>query len=286
LAKGLAFLRQGLELVNPDLERIYALGTGQYCGVMCRTHIALALWHLGFPDQAIQWADEAIRVAKPLDHPFSLAMASYFRRQILQFLGRDQEVAASVEDELQNCHKHGFAFYEVHALFGKGMLLLREGKIDEARPWIDRGWRMREGMGSLLSMDFPYRNLAEAFLAAGRHADAELWLDRGSELVDKHGMKVYESEFLRLRAELAAARGDEAAAAGLDEQSLEAARRHQARSWELRSLIRLAERRRGQQQAAEAGSQLKACYNSFTEGFDSVALRRASIILNTLGTDR
>ncbi len=286
LTKGLGFLRQGLDLINPDLERIYALGTGQYCGVMCRTHIALALWQLGFPDQALQWADEAIRVAKPLNHPFSLAMANYFRRQILQFLGRDQEVAASVEDELHNCHKHGFAFYEVHALFGKGMLLLREGKIDEARPWIDQGWRMREGMGSLLSMDFPYRNLAEAFLAAGRHDDAELWLDRGSELVDKHGMKVYESEFLRLRGDLAAARGDESAAAGLYEQSLEAARRHQARSWELRSLISLAERRRGQPRAAEACSQLKACYDTFTEGLDTVALRRALTLLETLGNVR
>jgi tetratricopeptide (TPR) repeat protein len=283
LTRGLEFLRKGLDLNNPDLERIYALGTGQYCGVMCRTHIALALWQLGYPDQAMHWADESIRVAKPLNHPFSLAMANYFRRQVLQFLGRDQEVAASVEDELRDCHQHGFAFYEVHALFGKGVLLLRDGKTAEARPWIDQGWRMREGMGSLLSMDFPYRNLAEAFLAAGLHTDAELWLDRGLGLVEKHGMRVYESEFLRLRGDLAAARGDEATAATLYEDSLKAARRGQARSWELRSLIRLAELWRVQPRAAEAYSMLKACHDSFTEGFDSVDLRSALTLLATLG---
>lgn len=249
---------------------------------MCRTHIALALWQLGHPDQAMQWADESIRVAKPLNHPFSLAMANYFRRQILQFLGRDQEATASVEEEYRNCHEHGFAFYEVHALFGKGTLLLQEGKTAEARPWIDQGWRMRDGMGSLLSMDFPYRNLAEAFLAAGLHADAELWLDRGFELVEQHGMRVCESEFLRLRGDLAVARGDEAAAAALYEHSLAAARRHQARSWELRSAIRLVELRRGHQHQAEAYALLKACYDRFTEGFDSVDLRRAATLLGTL----
>ncbi|MFO0816994.1 MAG: AAA family ATPase [Pirellulales bacterium] len=282
LTKGRVLLQKGLDLNNPERERVYALGTGQYCSVLCRTHIALALWQLGFPDQAIQLADESVRLAKPLNHPFSLAMATFFRRQILQFLGRDQQAAASVEDEYRNCHDQGFAFYEVHAMFGKGEFLLRKGKLAEARQWIDQGWQMRSAMGSLLSMDFPYRNLAEAFLKAGLQADAELWLDRGFDLCENHHLRVYESEFLRLRGELALARADQAGADAFYEQAIEAARREQALSWELRSTIQWAELRRSQQREAEALTRLKTCYDQFTEGFDSADLRRAAALLETL----
>ena len=39
----------------------------------CRVFAALALWVLGYPDQALQRGQEAITLARELSHPFSLS---------------------------------------------------------------------------------------------------------------------------------------------------------------------------------------------------------------------
>ena len=111
---------------------------------MCRSHTALALWQLGFPDQALQRADETIRLGKELNHPFSYAMGLFFRRQVLEFSGRRDQARESIEEEYNICHENGFVFFEVHAIFGRGEALLRAGKIDEARKQFDLGLRNAE----------------------------------------------------------------------------------------------------------------------------------------------
>jgi hypothetical protein len=156
-----------------------------------------------------------------------------------------------VEDELRNCHQQGFTFYEVHALFGKGVLLLRDGKTAEARPWIDQGWRMREGMGSLLSMDSPtaiWRKRSWRRPARGRRTLARSRSGIGGETWHAGVRKrVFSCR------DLAAARGDKVAAAALYRRfPSEPRRRGQARSWQLRSLTRLAELRRANLREAEA----------------------------------
>ena len=47
-------------------------------GVGCLTHAAVALWHLGYPDQALKRSEEALALARAIAHPFSLAFALLF----------------------------------------------------------------------------------------------------------------------------------------------------------------------------------------------------------------
>lgn len=276
-------LARALELIDPERERLYAFKTGQFCSVLCRSHVALALWQLGFPDQALQQADETIRLAKPLNHPFSFAMAIFFRRQILQYLGRHEQAAASIAEEYKLCREQGFAFFEAHAIFGRGELSLRQGAVAEARELFETGWRMREAMGGNNSMDHPYRNIAEGFLAAGLRDDARLWLNRGFDLVENHHERGMEAEFLRLRGDLLLAQGDESAAEANYQQALNVARRQAACSWELRTAIRLAELRRRQNRAAEGRDLLESAYGKIREGWDSADLTRARTLLAELG---
>ena len=57
-------------------------------GVFGLSYAALVLWHLGYPDQALQKSEAAWTLAQKLSHPFSLgaawvyaAMSHQFRRE-------------------------------------------------------------------------------------------------------------------------------------------------------------------------------------------------------------
>jgi tetratricopeptide (TPR) repeat protein len=278
----LELLERGVDLNDPSRERSYALKTGQCCSVMCRSHAALALWQLGYPDQALQRAGEMVRLAKKIDHPFSYAMGLFFGRQVLQFSGRDNEVRARIENEYRICHEQGFVFFEVHAIFGRGEMLLRKGKLNEARQQFDLGLEMLQAIGGNLSMDHPYRNIAEAFLSAGLLDDADQWLNRGFDLVENHHERGMESEFLRLRGELARASGEEATAEEYFEKAVEVARKQQARSWELRATISFARLKQRQHKQSEAREMLASAYSFFSEGFDTSDLVTAKSLLTEL----
>jgi predicted ATPase len=65
-------------------------------------------------------------------------------------------------------------------------------------------------------------------------------------------------------------------------QALEAARRQQAKSWELRVTTDLARLWRDQGRTDEARNLLQQIYSWFTEGFDTADLREAKALLEEL----
>lgn len=279
---GLELLQQGLALVDDDKERDHSLKTGQRCSMMCRSHAALALWELGFADQALQLTDENVRLGKDQKHPFSFAMALFFRRRILEDCGLYDRARASIEDEYKICHENGFVFFEVHAIFGRGTLLLQEGKIEEARKQFDLGLEMRKAIGGNLSMEYAYCRIAEEYLAAGLPNDARQWLDRGFEIVNDHHERGMESECLRLQGVLALATGDQQRAEECYLKAVEVARQQLSRGRELRAVLSLVELKKLQGKAHDVRKILAASHASFSEGFGTSDLMRANSLLHEL----
>jgi adenylate cyclase len=107
-----------------------------------------------------------------------------------------------------------------------------------------------------------------------------VWLERGLELVERHGERCLESELLRLQGELLLARSPqgEPEAAACFEKAADAARRQHARSRELRALMSLCRLRPN----AEAARLLSEVYDSFTEGHDTSDLKQAQALLEQL----
>lgn len=66
---------QGFPLYDEMTSKAHARHTGQNVGVTMQSYWALALWHLGYPEQAMQRAQQAVDLARSLKHPFSLAYA-------------------------------------------------------------------------------------------------------------------------------------------------------------------------------------------------------------------
>jgi class 3 adenylate cyclase/tetratricopeptide (TPR) repeat protein len=280
----LEHFRQGLELYDPARVRTAALRTGQNVGVLYHSHIAVALWELGSPDQALARAEETVRFARELGHPFSLAMALHYRRRVYQCCRLEDRVASSIEEEHEHCHRHGFGFWGGHAVLARGGLLARRGEVDAARALIEPAVRALDASGCKCSLSHPYAFLAECFLQAGRVGDALAWLGRGFDLAENHNERCLESELLRLKGEalLASAGGDPAEAEACLLRAAEVARRQRARSRQLRAAVSLARLWRRQGRSGEARQALDEALAGLTEGLGTADLVEARALLEEL----
>ena len=66
------------------------------------------------------------------------------------------------------------------------------------------------------------------------------------------------------------------------QQTIDVARRQNAKSWELRGAMSLARLRRQQGRPQEAAALLAPIYGWFTEGFDTADLKEAKTLLDKL----
>ncbi len=140
---------------------------------------------------------------------------------------------------------------------------------------------MLQASGCKCTLTHPASFLAESFLHAGQPDEAEPWLQRGFELIEKHNERCLESELLRLKGEwlLARSPGDETQAEAYFEQAVAAAQRQQARLRELRAVMSLYRLRRKQGRGEEARPRLLEVYQGFTEGFATADLVEAKTLL-------
>src|SRR5262249_38652423 len=69
-----AHLEQGSTLYDPQQHHSFATLYEFDFGVACLCFLARVLWHLGYPDQALQSSERALALATSLSHPYSLAL--------------------------------------------------------------------------------------------------------------------------------------------------------------------------------------------------------------------
>ena len=85
-------LEQGIAFYDPQQHRSLAFLYGQDPKVTCLSNAALALWNLGYPDQALRKSHEALTLARKLSHPFSLAFALNFATTVHQHRREERAV--------------------------------------------------------------------------------------------------------------------------------------------------------------------------------------------------
>jgi len=283
--KSMQHLEAGWAQFDLERSRQYSLRTGLNCGVTILCHMALALWQLGYPDQAFQRLQQALALADQVAHPFSQAFALYHRRRIAQYCRLDEEVEKCVEAELALAREQGFVFREAQALMCRAACQLRHGKPQEALRDLQQGEDTYQATGAKLSLTHHFCYLAETYLDLGQPAQAQVQLDK-AVAVQTHSTERYlEAELLRLRGELLLARTPEAPEAeACFQRAMQIARRQQAKSRELR--IALSWGRLKQQQGLTSNSLaiLAPIYNWFTEGFGTPDLIEAKRLLDRIRT--
>jgi predicted ATPase/class 3 adenylate cyclase len=279
-----AHLEQVMALYDPAQHHSHAFLYGQDPGVACLSLAALALWVLGYPDQALERIHEALTLAYELPHPFSLARALIYAGRLHQFRGEPQLTQARAEAAVTLSTEQGLVYWLAEGTILRGWALAAQGQGEEGIGQMCQGLATHQATGAELVRPYLLPLLAEMY---GHWRQAEEGLPVLTEaLAAAHntGEHWWEAELYRLQGELLWARSVEhhTAAETCFQQALAIARQQQTRSLELRAALSMSRLWQQQGKRAEAQQLLADIYAWFTEGFDTADLQEAKALLGEL----
>jgi serine/threonine protein kinase/predicted ATPase len=262
----------------------WAAQTSHNAGITCRSNLAVSLWHLGYPDQALKANREMRQLAREIAHPYSLAYALHHTGWLYQLCRLGAEVQAAAEEEIALATEQGFALWHATGTFFLGSGALLEGRPEDGLPQLLKGLDAFRATGAVLTVPFQLSTLGDAYTKAGRFEDAHRVLDEGIALADKNDERCQEAELHRLKGALVLAESPDQAAAAEEYflKAIETARRQQSRAWQLRatmSLVRLWQRQGRRDEARDA---LAPVYSTYTEGFTTPDLADAAELMKSL----
>ena len=141
-----------------------------------------------------------------------------------------------------------------------------------------------EPTGVRIRRPYYLASLAEASAWAGEIEQGLTALVEAARIVEETGERRWEAEIYRLTGELTLARrgGDRTEAEGWFQRALDVAGCQNAKCLELRAAISLARLWQDRGKCREARELLTPVYGWFTEGFDSLDLKRARTLLQEL----
>jgi len=283
-SRALQHFEHSIKSYDPSEHGSLAYTLGVDFGVFARACAAVCHLYLGHPDRALAEIEEALALAKRVEHPISLAQALFSagfvhlqRAEFDRTRERGEEVVVLAE-------RLGFPFYLGLGRFSRGSARVESGEGKAGIAEMQQALGELAGIGSGFAAPQFLFFLASGLRKVGLHDDALGALALGVAHAEQQGQHYYDAELHRLRAEILLEMDGNAVeeAEVLFGQSLEIARRQEAKAFELRASTSLARLWRRQGKRAEARELLTPIYSWFTEGFDTADLKEAKALLDEL----
>jgi predicted ATPase len=291
--------RQGLNLYDPRQHRTLIFLYGDDPQVLCLSWAALALWYLGYPDQALDTIHQALRIAQDLAHPFGLAFALFWTAFLHQARGEMQRAQEQTEALMALTQEHGVPQFLAMGTIVHGWALAEQGHtagIAQLQEGIERLRATRQELGR------PYflALLTEAYSKREQVAEGLAAVNEALEVAHGTGECMHQAELSRLKGQLTLQQWSKVEsqkskvpntqhptpspqeAEACFHKAVEIARRQQAKSLELRATTSLARLWQRQGKKQEAQRRLAEIYGWFTEGLDTKDLREARALIEEL----
>jgi predicted ATPase len=248
------------------------------------SYVAMTLWILGYPDQALQRASEAVEFTQALSHPLSLAGVEFFLGVVQQFRHEARAAQKAAEHAIALSVEHGFTFWLPLATILRGWAMAQQGLNGEAIAQMEEGLAAFRATGAGTGRPHWLSLLAEACVESGRLNDGLSVLAEAHAFANETEGRKYDAEIYRLKGELLLKQDDSNAAEAQScfQRAIEIARNQSAKSWELRATTSLARLLAKQGRRDEARAMLADIYGWFTEGFDTADLKDAKALLDEL----
>jgi predicted ATPase len=276
-------VQQGLALYNPEEHRAHALLYGGHDPGVCGYALGgLSLWLLGYPDQAMRHAREAVTLADSLDNAPSLAHALAFSALCHQ-LRRDPAAVRDCSERLVHLAKaHGLAQYGAAGRMARGWALAHQGQPKEGLA------ELRQGLDDYCATQvkawsvYFRATLAEAYYRAGDPQSGLRSVDEALELSDQLGERFWQPGMLYFKGIMLMSLSAHQEAESCYRAALKIARQRSAKSLELRAAMSLARLWRDQGHRGAAHDLLAPVHGWFTEGAETADWREASLLLDEL----
>ena len=282
----------------PRLRRVvdlYAAGSGnvtdlrysQDHAVWSLSLLALALWPLGFVDQAIEAASKALVRAHEINHAMTTGFALIFGSTLCEFLRADPLRGGHLFDEaLDYCVNKDLRTYFPWSRFYGGLSLVDRGELDQGLEMMRGAMTAAKKINTKLLWTPHLGSLALAHARAGQSEAALDLLSEALVAVEDMDERMFEAELHRIFGDALLSMHRQGEAEVEFTRALAVARQQQAKSWELRAAMSLARLWRDQGKVQQAHELLAPVYGWFTEGFDTRDLKEAKALLEELGAWR
>ena len=248
--------------VNPG-----ARNSGFHFDQRVAAHTALARihWVLGFPDQAVGHAHEAVERALAIGHLLSLVYALATGCAPVAFWVGDWAEASRYTQMLERrAEEYSLLFWQAFGAEYRLLLERHEGSSATLDALVNPYTRMHL-RDNLCTIDAGLAD--DTMLERGESGEAA-WCA---------------PELLRIKGERLASQGAGQAAEALFQKAIELARQHQAAAWELRCATSLARLHRDTPQRSQARAVLEPVLARFHEGAQTADVCVAASLLRELG---
>ena len=175
-----AALEHSISMCEDSKAAAYLDLSAQDPRVHVRLYDGMALWLLGYPDQALRICAEARRYADTAQHPFSEAMARTISLRVHQFRGEAAVVARQADAAIALCEEHEFVHYLAMALILRGWATAQQGEFEKGIAGIQEGLEKERATDALLFESYTLGLLADACIKNERYGQAFEFLGPGT----------------------------------------------------------------------------------------------------------
>src|SRR5258707_9811987 len=116
-----------ISLYDPTRHGPVALSTSFDLKGLDISYVGMTLWLLGYPDQALKRANEAVEFTQALSHPLSLAVVESFLGIVRYFRHEARAAQEAAERAIALSAEHGFTFWLAVATILRGWAMAQQG---------------------------------------------------------------------------------------------------------------------------------------------------------------
>jgi tetratricopeptide (TPR) repeat protein len=265
LEVGLHHLEKAIELHDPERHDVGRFRLGPNTGVVARTAEGLLLCQCGKMERGISRVEEALDVARAMDHPYSVAYALHHNALLGIYRHRFEDTMKHTSELAEVSERNDYPVWRTLATVFKGAAITFSGDPDTGLTMTEQGIELYHGLTAppvfwpqLLGLR------AAVHGAAGR---PERGLELAGEALEIIAEDVVNAaQFHIISGDLQQMLGNDEDAESSYLAAANGARHGPLDLIELQALNRLVELRRGLGKTPDGSEDLAAAYGRFTEG--------------------
>jgi class 3 adenylate cyclase/predicted ATPase len=280
--EGQTHLDQSISLYDSREHRALATRFGQDARVTALGWRALARWILGYPQSALADVAQSLKDAREVGHAATLMLALALTPLTHILCGNYAVANAYLDEGVALADEKSALYWKALGTASKGCVFVLAGKSSDAIPVISSGISAYRSTGATVYAPFHLSHLARAYAELGQFDQAWRYIGEATTSIETTKESWFEAEVHRMAGDIAlkSRQPDAAKAEAYFERALAVARAQQAKSWELRAAMSMARLLRDQGKRDEARNLLAPVYGWFTEGFDTLDLKEARVLLD------